>query len=406
MGVTIIAQLLREAVLRDVVFRIRTMAVAVSMTLFCAVTLFAQDGGERVCKVSGIMGSVKVFSAKDKSADVDNVSTWADARLNMTLRELDRVATLAESEVRLETPDGSAVRLKENTVLELAALKVGGGSTNTKLKLIDGKLVTNVKKITDGKSTFQFETPTTLAAVRGTSVEVESRKNHGTTVKTFDGTIEAGAAKSKNRAEVGHYRMVEVPTDGYAENVRQVPSVYKPKTTKLLSEEETADLTGFTRIILTYAELEEIKAQFEKDGIPCGIGSGESDDEMTARKVSSDAARTELAKGIDTRVERLSESYAQNIDGQAKTIWEEGVRQFTDVSVRGTSVHTTITQYSVKIGRYKVYSLMVMDPRRFKDTFIAATARQEEFELRVKKDELMSKMDAAIKAYDTKYHDR
>jgi hypothetical protein len=394
------------AVLRDVGFgRVRVAAAVCAALCLSAAPLFAQ-GGERVCSVKGIMGSVKVFSARDKNADAGVVGTWADARLNMPLRESDMVATLAESEVRLEMPDGSAVRLKENTVLELAALKAGGGTTNVKLKLVDGKLVTNVKKITDGKSTFEFETPTALAAVRGTSVEVESRKNHGTTIKTFDGKIEAGAAKSKNRAAVDDYRMVEVPASGRAENVRAVPSVYRPKTTKLLSEEDAAALTGFTRVILTYAELEEVKAMLELDGIPCGIGAGESDDEMTARTVSSDAARTELAKGIDTRVERLSEQYTQNVSGEAKKIWEEGVRQFTDVSVRGTSVHTTITQYNIKSNKYRVYSLMVMDPKRFKNTFLSATARQEEFELRVKKDELMSKMDDAIKAYDTKYHDR
>ena len=391
------------AILRDVTFR--AVAVAGCM-LFCAAALSAQGSGERVCSVKGIMGSVKVFSAKDKNASADDPATWAAARLNMALRESDRVATMAESEVRLETPDGSTVRLKENTVLELATLKAKGGVTNTNLKLIDGNLVTNVKKITGSKSTFQLETPTALAAVRGTSVEVESRKNQGTAIKTFDGKIEAGAAKSKKRSDVGNYQMVEIPADGDAENVRAVPKVYKPKTTKLLSEESAAALTGFTRVILTYSELEEVKAMFERDGIPCGIGVGESDDEMTARTVSSDAARTELAKGIDTRVERLSESYAQNVSGEAKKIWEEGVRQFTDVSVRGTSVHTTITQSSISRNRYKVYSLMVMDPRRFKNTFLSSTARQEEFELRVKKDELMSKMDDAIKAYDTKYHDR
>jgi hypothetical protein len=391
------------AVLRDVKF---LAAAAAVFALLCAGTLFAQEGGERVCSVKGIMGSVKVLSAKDKNAKADDPATWPDARLNMPLREKDMIATLAESEVRLETPDGSAVRLKENTVLELAVLKAGGGSTNTKLKLVDGSLVTSVKKMTDSKSSFELETRTSLAAVRGTSVEVESRKNAGATIKTFDGKIEAGAVDSKNRAVVGNYQMVEVPTGGYAANVRAVPSFYRPKTTKLLSEEETAALTGFTRVILTYAELEDIKAQFERDGIPCGIGIGQADDEMTARKVSSDAARTELATAIDTRVQRLSESYTQNVGGEAKKIWEEGVRQFTDVSVKGTVVHTTITQYNISNTQYKIYSLMVMDPRRFKETFSAATARQEEFELRVKKDDMMSKMDASIKAYDTKYHDR
>jgi len=391
------------AFLRSVTFR--AAAVAVS-ALFFGSTLYAQDSGERVCSVKGIMGSVKVLTAKDKKADANNAATWPDARLNMPLREKDRIATLAESEVRLETPDGSAVRLKENTVLELATLKAAGGVTNTKLNLVDGALVTNVKKITDNKSTFEIETRTSLAAVRGTSVEVESRKNAGATIKTFNGKVEAGAVNSQKRAPVGNYEMVEVPTDGHAANVRAVPSFYRPKTTKLLSEEETSALTGFTRVILTYAELEEIKSQFDRDGIACGIGIGESDDEMTARKVSSDAARTELATAIDTRVQRISESYAQNVGGEAKKIWEEGVRQFTDVSVRGTYVHTTVTQRNVATNRFKVYSLMVMDPRRFKETFTAAASQQEEFKLRVKKSELMSKMDAAINAYDTKYHDR
>jgi hypothetical protein len=368
-----------------------------------AVPLSAQDGGSRACSVAGIMGSVKVLSARDKKANPDDVGTWPDARLNMALREKDMVATLAESEARLEMADGSTIRLRENTVLELATLKAG---KNAKLGLIDGSLVTNVKKMMDGKAKFEFETPTALASIRGTDVEIDSRKDRGTTIKTFDGKLEAGAKGSKNRAVVGDYNMVEISARGHADNVRAVPSNYKPKTTKLLSEESTAALTGFTRVILTYGELEEIKAQFDRDGIASGIGVAEASDEMVARTASSDAARTELAKALDTRVQRLSESYTQNAGGQAKKIWEEGVRQFTDVSVRGSSVHTTITQYNAITNKYKIYSLIVMNPARFKNAFSAETARHKEFELRVKKDEMMSKMDEAIKAYDTKYHDR
>jgi len=392
------------AILRAV--SLKRIAAAAAGVLLCASPLFSQAGGERAGTVNGIMGNVKVLSARDRNANPDDVKTWADARLNMQLREKDVIATLAESEVRIEMPDGSAVRLRENTVLEVATLKTSGSAVNTRVRLIDGSFVTNVKKVTDGRSRFEFETPTAVAAIRGTSVEVTSRKNHGTAIKTFDGSIEAGAAKSKRRSVVGNYQMVEVGSPQHAAGVRAIPSHYRPKSTKLLNEEDMANLTGFRRVILTYGELEEIKAQLEKDGIPCGIGMGESSDEMTARTMSSDAARTELAKGIDTRVQRLSESYAQNIDGQAKRIWEEGTRQITDVSVRGSSVHTTITQYNKTNNQYRVYSLMIMDPERFKNAFASMTARDEELELRVKKDELMSRMDASIKAYNTRYHDR
>jgi len=371
----------------------------------CAAPLFAQEG---LCSVKGVMGTVKVYSPRDRKAVEGDVSTWSDARLNMSLREKDRVATLAESEVRLETADGSTVRLRENSTLEVAKLSGGAAAISARLKLGgDGSLVANVKKLAGGKSSFEFETPTSLAAVRGTTVELDSRKNSGTTLKTFDGKVEAGPVKGKNRAEVGNYQMAEIAAGQKGAKARAVPSFYKPKTTKLLSEEETAALTGFTRVILTVSELEDIKRKFEADGIACGIGLGEADIEMAARTVSSDNARTELAKGMSTQVQRISESYAQNIGGEAKKIWEEGVRQITDVSVRGSSVHTTVTQFNAELKRFKVYSLMVLAPERFKEAFAGAANKiDEEFELRAKKDDMMDKMDASIRAYNTKYHDR
>ena len=385
----------------------RFVFTAVMALLAVPLVVQGQDG---LCVVKGVMGTVKVYSPRDRKAVAGDVSTWPEARLNMPLREKDMVATLSESEVRLETADGSAVRLRENTTLEVAALGGGAAAISARLKLGDGSLVANVKKLAGGKSSFEFETPTSLAAIRGTTVELDSKKGVGTTLKTFDGKVEAGPSgkgKKRQAAEVGNYQMTEIAEGQQGAKVRAVPSFYRPKTTKLLSEEETAALTGFTRVILTVSELEDIKRKLEADGVACGIGIGEADLEMVARTVSSDNARTELAKGMGTQVQRISESYAQNINGEAKKVWEEGVRQITDVSVRGSSVHTTVTQFNAELKRFKVYSLMVLAPERFKAAFAGAANKiDEEFELRVKKDDMMDKMDASIRSYNTKYHDR
>jgi hypothetical protein len=126
---------------------------------------------------------------------------------------------------------------------------------------------------------------------------------------------------------------------------------------------------------------------------------------MTARKISSDNARAQLATAMSTQVQRISESYAQNVNGESKKIWEEGVRQITDVSVRGSSVHTTITQMNPENRRFKVYSLMVLDPSRMKNAFSGMLDREEQ-ELRIKKDDMMSRLDASVKAFGTRYHDR
>jgi hypothetical protein len=385
---------------------LRFAAVSILLMAVCAVfaAVSAQDGSG--CTVKGVMGTVKVFSTRDRSKpDRNNVGTWPAARLNMALRESDVIATLAESEVRIETPNGSEVRLKENTLVEVA--KLAGGAGTTKIKVSEGSVVANVKKMTGGKGAFELETPTSLAAIRGTTVELDSRKGAGATVKTFDGTVQVTPAGSKSSTAVGHYNMTEVAPGQKGAKSRMVPSFYKQKTTKLLSEEEAAALTGFRRVILTMSELEEVKNRLEGDGIACGVGVGEASDEMTARKVSSDAARTELAKAMGTQVQRISESYAQNVGGEAKKIWEEGVRQITNVSVRGSSVHTTLTQFNSDTKVFKVYSLMIMQPWRTKGLFAnVMDSMGEEAELRVKKNEMMDKMDVAIQAYNTRYHDR
>jgi len=172
---------------------------------------------------------------------------------------------------------------------------------------------------------------------------------------------------------------------------------------KKTSATQVAAQGGFETVSTPASELEEIKRALEAKNIPCGIGIGESTDEMVARNIASDEARTEVAKSIDVHVQRLSESYAQNVGGEAKKIWEEAVRQITNQHVRGANVHKTITQFNRETGRYKMYTLIILDPKLFKAAITDAMARDEEFELRVKKDDMMSRLDANIAEYDAKY---
>jgi hypothetical protein len=175
------------------------------------------------------------------------------------------------------------------------------------------------------------------------------------------------------------------------------------KTTKSQKEAQAASARGFETVTTPKSELEEIKRDLEDKNIPCGIGIGESTDESIAHSVASDDARAKIAESIETQVQRLSESYAQNVDGEAKTMWENAARQITNQHVRGSRILKTITQYNKENGRYQIYTLMVLDPKLFKEALAEASARDQEFELRVKKDEMMSKLDANIAEYDAKY---
>jgi hypothetical protein len=169
------------------------------------------------------------------------------------------------------------------------------------------------------------------------------------------------------------------------------------------SKAQQAAAAGFETVTTPATELEEIKRDMENKFIPCGIGIGESTDEMVARNVSSDEARSDMARTMSTLVQRLGEQYAQNVSGDAKKIWEEGVRQITDQELKGTASFKTITQFSTENNRYKVYSLYVMNPDLLKKAVATASSNHEEFELRVKKEDMMKKLDAGIADYEERY---
>jgi hypothetical protein len=169
------------------------------------------------------------------------------------------------------------------------------------------------------------------------------------------------------------------------------------------SKAQQAASGGFETVTTPATELEEMKRDMESKYIPCGIGMGESTDEMVARNISGDEARSDMAKTINTFVERLSESYAQNVSGEAKKIWEEGVRQSTHQELNGATSYKSIVQFNKENGRYKIYSIYVMNPDLLKKAVQSATSSQEELELRVKKDDMMKKLDEGTAAYQEKY---
>jgi len=169
------------------------------------------------------------------------------------------------------------------------------------------------------------------------------------------------------------------------------------------SSAQVAATGGFKTITTPASELEEAKRDLEDKGVPCGIGIGESNDEQIARNVSTDEARAEVAKSVGVQVQRLSESYAQNVNNESKKIWEEATRQLTNEYIKGARVYKSLPTYNEENGHYKIYSLIILDPSLFKAAVADAMAREEEFELRVKKDDMMAKMDANIAEYNNKY---
>ncbi len=155
------------------------LTVAVGVVLAFSIGLV--QAAEREAYLKSMVGTVKVRKGESP--------IWKDGRPNMVLKEKDAVRTFVESQVEIMTAEGSTIRLDENTTLEIAALKeFGGGAQTSSIRILNGTVLANVKKLVNVGSTFQFETPTAVASIRGTSVGFDVTGDK-TLIKVYEGEV-------------------------------------------------------------------------------------------------------------------------------------------------------------------------------------------------------------------------
>jgi hypothetical protein len=242
-----------------------TVVAAGSVNVFAAADIVE----ERVCQVTGVMGDVQVRYGPNykkmrrekavakgllpTSVSAGITEEWSVLRHGMAVGQTCEIKTGAESEVRLETADGTVLRLGENALFEVAFLqavtkkprgKARGAAPETevfaKFKLLYGSLVSSVKKITGETPNMKFETPTATAAIRGTVIELEVGRNSNTLIRAFDGTILVAPVGTKKFVEVGDGKMVEVASKQKVLVVKEVPKGYNRKRFLLKGEKAPA----------------------------------------------------------------------------------------------------------------------------------------------------------------------
>jgi hypothetical protein len=156
------------------------------------------SASSRKCTIRHIVGSVKIRRGKSVK--------WSAARLKMPLKEKDAIRTFMESEAELMTSEGTVIKVGENTTLEMSMLKGNEKEQTTSVKIMSGAVLANVKKLITTKSTFEFETPTATAAIRGTVVGLEVNKTR-TRIKVYEGRVVVTPRGSKNSVELQQNQM-------------------------------------------------------------------------------------------------------------------------------------------------------------------------------------------------------
>ena len=141
--------------------------------------VWSQTNREAV--VQSMIGSVKVRKGQSDA--------WKDARPKMHLQEKDAIRTFVESQVEIITTEGTTIRLDENSTLEMSSFKqFENGAQVTKISILNGTVLSNIKKLVNTGSTFEFETPTATASIRGTKIGLDVTADK-TAIKVYEGEV-------------------------------------------------------------------------------------------------------------------------------------------------------------------------------------------------------------------------
>jgi ferric-dicitrate binding protein FerR (iron transport regulator) len=165
--------------------------VAIFLVLVLLLTLgtacTCSKASDQYCTITGISGTVTVL--------LEDSIAWTEAEINTQLRAGDRIRTTDNSSAIITFFEGSVIELESNTEVGITELiiEVGPKSTTISLEQVIGTTINRVQKLVDTASSYEIETPSAVAAVRGTEYEVVVRSDSTTTVIVTEGNVSVTA---------------------------------------------------------------------------------------------------------------------------------------------------------------------------------------------------------------------
>ena len=136
--------------------------------------------------------------------------------LGQTILEGETVLTLQNTKCELKLENGTSIRLGPTTSFTLATLqRTPLGGVKGLFKVAKGRLWFTVAKLT-GDSDLQTQTPTVVAAVKGTVYRVDAAADGKTDMEVYDGTVATGKPGGALDTPVGaNEKLVALPNAAF-----------------------------------------------------------------------------------------------------------------------------------------------------------------------------------------------
>jgi hypothetical protein len=162
--------------------------------------------GDSGVRFSDFSGEVMVRPCDDEDAEYG-------AELDMVLHNNDVIRTGDDSTCVLSLADMTTFIMKPESIII-----IGGGTEESKLHLIWGKIKTNFKRMMEGGS-LEVEMSEAVAGIRGTILITEENEN-GSTLKVLEGKVEFTSKATGKSEMVGPGEMITATKDGLKEKIQ------------------------------------------------------------------------------------------------------------------------------------------------------------------------------------------
>ncbi len=158
------------------------------------------------------------------------------ASVGMACEKGDVLKTASNSRLDLSLNNLAGCRVLASSECQIADAK----ASDMSLKVTDGNVILNLKKLPEGSS-FKVETPTAVAAVRGTQfwgrVDLQKIDNPVTTVAVREGSVEIFAKSAGKSFTITPGQALDIPKDS-----KVTPSVRPALPAEMQAMEQAKDI--------------------------------------------------------------------------------------------------------------------------------------------------------------------
>lgn len=164
------------------------------LTAISLMLSFSAQQSQNEAHIKFLIGKVEILASQQ--------TAWRSAALNQVVKSGDRLRTTLNSRVELELPDGSVIKINENTIFDVKEIKTQARDKQDKMSftLWAGNLWAQFQKVVDTRQQRQIESPSAVVAIRGTTLEMNVDQQQTTLVRVFEGQV--GVASKDVAGEV------------------------------------------------------------------------------------------------------------------------------------------------------------------------------------------------------------